>query len=57
MGEVPDETVLLSGQTSKGSHDKSKFDNVVAKLYLQELNLIADRDPLHDITEQVLCIN
>ena len=54
MGEVPDETVLLSGQTSKGSHDKSKFDNVVAKLYLQELNLIADRDPLHDITEPEL---
>ena len=57
MGEVPDVAVLLSGQTSKGSHDKSKFDNVVAKLYLQELNLIADRDPLHDITEQVICIN
>ena len=52
-GETHEDTLMLIGQPSKGCHDKSKFDNVVAKLYDQELKLIADRDPLHDITEQV----
>ena len=35
---------------SKGSMDKSNFDNVIAKYYDQELKMIANRDPLHDIT-------
>ena len=53
--EVLEDNTLSFGQSiSKAALDKSKFDNVISKLYDQELKVIANRDPLHDITEQVI---
>jgi hypothetical protein len=52
-GSLEDSHTLSLIPMSKGSMDKSKFDNVISKYYDQELKMIANRDPLHDITVQV----
>ena len=53
-GSMEDSNTLSLIPMSKGSMDKSKFtDNVISKYYDQELKMIANRDPLHDITVQV----
>ena len=54
---IGDESFCLSDEgsaaSSCGSSGASSSSNYVSKFYAQELEKIADRDPLHDITVQV----
>ena len=49
----------MNTMSVSGTMDKTKSSefNVISKLYNQELKVIANRDPLHDITEQVMLFN
>ena len=48
----------MNTMSVSGTMDKTKSSefNVISKLYNQELKVIANRDPLHDITEQVMLL-